>query len=182
MHLTSSDLQNEGVESENERLISCPVCGSFYPIQEIEEHADHCSMWLLDDTSEPSCDSLGVATSSINAENTTTHQLTSQQQKKALMDQVATLAAQLLSTDTKCLTVRRKFIWLDFKSAMESKVQPKSTLKVVFSGDAAVDDGGPRRELFSGELNNGPRMTVADIWYLVFKMLGSILTSVMCQL
>lgn len=120
-------------------------------------------MWLLDDTSEQSCDSPGVATSSINAENATTHQLTSQQQKKALMDQEATLAAQLLSADTKRLTVRQKFIWLDFKSAMESKVQPKSTLKVVFSGEAAVDDGGPRRELFSGELNNSPRMTLADI-------------------
>lgn len=144
MHLTSSDLQNEGVESENERLISCPVCGSFYPIQEIEEHADHCSIWLLDDTSEQSCDSPGVATSSINAENATTHQLTSQQQKKAPTDQVPTLAAQLLSTDTKRLTVRRKFIRLDFKSAMESKVRPKSTLKVVFSGEAAVDDGGPK--------------------------------------
>ena len=40
----------------------------------------------------------------------------------------------------------------------------------------------PRRELFSGELNNSPRMTVADIWYLVFKMLGSIITSFICQL
>lgn len=27
VHLTSSDLQIEGVESENEKLISCPVCG-----------------------------------------------------------------------------------------------------------------------------------------------------------
>lgn len=105
VHLTSSHLQNEGVESENERLISCPVCGSLNPIQEIEEHADHFSMWLLDNTSEQSCDSPGVATSSINAENATTHQLTTQQQKKALMDQIATLAAQLLSTDTKRLTV-----------------------------------------------------------------------------
>ena len=39
---------------------------------------------------------------------------------------------------------------------MESKVQPKSTLKVVFSGEPAVDDGGPRRELFSGEMNSSP--------------------------
>ena len=156
-HLTSVDLQNEEVESENERLISCPICRSFYPIQEIEEHADHCSMWLLDDASEQSCDIPGVATTSSNAENATTHELTSQQQKKALVDQIATLSAQLLSTNTKRLTVRRKFIWLDFKSAMESKVQPKSTLKVVFLGEPAVDDGGPRRELFSGEMNSSPR-------------------------
>lgn len=66
VHLTLSDLQNEGVESENERLISFPVYSSFYPIQEIKEHADHCSMWLLDDTSEQSCDSPGVATSSVH--------------------------------------------------------------------------------------------------------------------
>ncbi|KAJ7381358.1 hypothetical protein OS493_001485 [Desmophyllum pertusum] len=32
---------------------------------------------------------------------------------------------------------------------MENKIQPKSTLKVVFSGESAIDEGGPKRELFS---------------------------------
>lgn len=106
-------------------------------------------MRLLDDATDQSCDIPGVSTtSSCNAENATTHELTSQQQKKALLEQIATLSDQLLSTDTKRLTLRRKFIWQDFKSAMETKIQPKSTLKVVFSGESAVDDGGPRRELF----------------------------------
>lgn len=42
-------------------------------------------------------------------------------------------------------------MWQDFKSAMSTKIQPKSKLKVVFSGEPAVDDGGARRELFSGK-------------------------------
>ena len=36
---------------------------------------------------------------------------------------------------------------------METKIDPKSSLKVVFTGEPAVDDGGPKRELFSGRIH-----------------------------
>ncbi|XP_068739213.1 uncharacterized protein [Montipora capricornis] len=90
-------------------------------------------------------------TLSCNAEPATAQALTGYQQKKVLGEQIAALSVQLLSTDMKRITIRRKFMWQDFKSAMKTKIQPKSTLKVVFSGEPAVDDGGPRRELFSGK-------------------------------
>ena len=50
------------------------------------------------------------------------------------------------------LTVRRKSIWEDFKDELlkRNRITPSSRIKVVFSGEPAVDDGGPRRELFSG--------------------------------
>jgi hypothetical protein len=38
----------------------------------------------------------------------------------------------------------------DFKDARQKKITPKDRVKFVFSGEHAVDDGGPRRELFSG--------------------------------
>ena len=143
-------LQTEEVEQE--RMMSCPVCFSLHPIEQIEEHADNCSMWLLDDSNEQ-CDLPDPPTaSSCNTEPVAVQQLTGHQQKKAIKEQIASLSGQLLSTDMKRLTVRRKFIWQDFKSAMLTRIQPKSTLKVVFSGEPAIDDGGPRRELFSGKI------------------------------
>ncbi|PFX14627.1 hypothetical protein AWC38_SpisGene21201 [Stylophora pistillata] len=76
-------------------------------------------------------------------------EFTGQQHKVALKDEISELSGQLLSRDTKRLTVRRKFILLDFKSAIETKLDPKSSLKVFFTGEPAVDDGGPERQLFS---------------------------------
>ena len=144
-----ASVQNK--EEEQERLMSCPICFSLHPVEQIEEHADNCSMWLLDDTNDQ-CDIPDPSpTLSCNAEPATAQALTGYQQKKVLGEQIAALSAQLLSTDVKRITIRRKFMWQDFKSAMSTKIQPKSTLKVVFSGEPAVDDGGPRRELFSGK-------------------------------
>ena len=50
---TEASVQNK--EKEQERLMSCPVSSSLYPVEQIEEQADNCSMWLLDDTNEQ-CD------------------------------------------------------------------------------------------------------------------------------
>ena len=146
---TAASVQSK--EEEQERLMSCPICFSLHPIEYIKEHADNCLMWLLDDTNDQ-CDIPDPSTTlSCNAEPATVQVLTSYQQKKVLGEQIAALSAHLLSTDVKHITIR-KFMWQDFKSAMSTKTQPKSTLKVVFSGEQAVDDGGSRRELFSGKL------------------------------
>ena len=56
-----------------------------------------------------------------------------------------------LSTELKRVTVRRKFIWEDIKSARKSKIQLLSNLKVVFAGESSIDGGGPKREMFSGK-------------------------------
>ena len=146
---TEASVQNK--EEQQERLMSCPICFSLHPVEQIKEHADNCSMWLLDDTNDQ-CDIPDPSpTLSCNAEPATAQALTGYEQKKVLREQIAALSGQLLSTDVKRITIRRKFLWQDFKSAMSTKIQPKSTLKVVFSGEPAVDDGGPRRELFSGK-------------------------------
>ena len=151
VQVTSSE--SKEVESGNERLISCPICHSLFPLSDIEEHADQCSMWLLDDEEQP-CDIQSDGGTSSDVEKTTTVQeLTGHQHKAALKGKISELSGQLLSRDTKRLTVRRKFIWQDFKAAMETKIDPKSSLKVVFTGEPAVDDGGPKRELFSGRIH-----------------------------
>ena len=110
-------------------------------------------MWLLDDEEQP-CEIYGGTSSDVE-KTSTVQELTGHQHKAALKGKISELSGQLLSRDTKRLTVRRKFIWQDFKAAMETKIDPKSSLKVVFTGEPAVDDGGPKRELFSGRIHIG---------------------------
>lgn len=123
---TEASVQNK--QEEQERLMSCPVCFSLHPVEQIEEHADNCLMWLLDDTNDQ-CDIADPSpTLSCNAEPATAQALTSYQQKKVLGEQIAAMSAQLLSTDVKSITIRRKFMWQDLKSAMSTKIQPEGCL------------------------------------------------------
>ena len=62
VQVTSSEPQE--VESGSERLMSCPICHSLFPLSDIEEHADQCSMWLLDDEEQP-CEIYGGTSSEI---------------------------------------------------------------------------------------------------------------------
>lgn len=71
-------------------------------------------------------------------------------QHKSLLKEQIVKCAKGLSTEVKRVTVRRKFLWEDFKNARKSKIQPVSNLKVVFAGEPSIDDGGPKRKLFSG--------------------------------
>lgn len=48
------------------------------------------------------------------------------------------------------INVRRKTLWDDFLRERKRRVKPEKMLKVVFVGEPAIDDGGPRREFFSG--------------------------------
>ena len=51
------------------------------------------------------------------------------------------------------LTVRRKAIFQDYLETRRDPKRhfnPKGVLKVTFIGEPAIDDGGPRREFFSG--------------------------------
>ena len=51
------------------------------------------------------------------------------------------------------VNLRRTHLWSDFKEAREkNRIKPDQRLKVVFLGVPAIDDGGPRREFFSGKL------------------------------
>ena len=49
------------------------------------------------------------------------------------------------------VTVRRGSIWNDFKRVRERYYRPECMLKVTFSGEPAIDTGGPKREFFAGE-------------------------------
>ena len=126
----------------------CPICFKQFPVQTVEEHAANCSLWLEECDQAPDLCSteeiisdVGVAESDIG-----------QSSHKVVLQEQIRECARSLSAEQKRVTVRRKFIWDDFKAAMKKKIQPLTDLKVVFAGEPSVDDGGPKRELFSGEI------------------------------
>ena len=60
------------------------------------------------------------------------------------------LAEREISGQAK-VNLQRTFVWNDFKGArLRKRVMPKNLVKVIFLREPAIDDGGPRREFFSG--------------------------------
>lgn len=129
-----------------ESVSQCPICFVRFPIQQLEEHADNCSLWLME--SEQSADLFENSVSVV--EELRGPEPDVSQHKRLLKEQIGKCASGL-SSETKRVTVRRKFIWDDFKTARKGKITPLSNLKVVFAGEPSIDDGGPKREFFSGK-------------------------------
>ena len=49
------------------------------------------------------------------------------------------------------LLIRRNFIWDDYMEARERLwIKPENGVRIQFVGEAAIDDGGPTREFYSG--------------------------------
>ena len=56
-----------------------------------------------------------------------------------------------VKADVIRVTVRRKHLWQDYTKARQTNYHPSNLIKITFCGESAIDDGGPRREFFSGE-------------------------------
>ena len=80
------------------------------------------------------------------------------------------------------VSIRRRFVFKDYIAAREKlrqrkRFNPKGQLKLTFIGEPAVDDGGPRREFFSGRvlhsfqdlLKDSKNNTKFNFIYLVIK-------------
>lgn len=131
------------------QTVQCPLCLENYPLEDIQVHANACGMWLLNEDDDElitvECKEDEPHTSGIT-------DMTNQDLKQNLKDEITQLAKACIVNDTpRRITVRRKSIWEDFKNELRHKITPTTRVKVVFAGEPAVDDGGPRRELFSGK-------------------------------
>ena len=67
-----------------------------------------------------------------------------------IKSKIGSLATSFVSVEQVRLSVRRKNIWDDLKKAARKHIGPTNNLKIVFLGEPAIDDGGPKREFFSG--------------------------------
>lgn len=110
--------------------IECPTCFKHFEKEFIDTHADECadSYWSNLDAE-------------IIEEKTETENLT---------HAITALKRYLETTKPVLVTVRRKHIWEDFKRARDRYYSPNQHLKVTFSGEPAIDIGGPKREFFAG--------------------------------
>ena len=134
------------------QTIQCPICLENYPLEDIQGHADACSMWLLNEDDKEVSGDNNVDSEKEESNTIKITDMSKDEVKQNLIDEISQLAkAHLVNETPKRITVRRKAIWEDFKHELHSKITPTTRLKVVFAGEPAVDDGGPRRELFSGK-------------------------------
>lgn len=122
-------------------LRQCPVCMESYPPNEIEEHAANCSSWLVD-SAQPQ-DLIDEDEASEVEDNPPDYS----ELKKDLKNEVQRLSAGWCLGEPVRITIRRKHLWSDFKAARRKLIRSNSNLKVVFVGEPAVDDGGPKREV-----------------------------------
>ena len=137
-------------------MVKCPICFNQYSLEDIERHADSCSMWLIEDDQlpadefEPETESSGCL--SCSEEDNASQVLSKASMKESIKNKIShVVAIEMSHEEPKRLTIRRKFLWQDFTSARLKNIDPKRKIKVIFAGEPAVDDGGPRRELFSGK-------------------------------
>jgi hypothetical protein len=110
-------------------------------------------MWLLNENDEENPDTTVGHNEADKVESTfSIDNMPKQAVKQILIEEITKVVEKHLEKDRrKRVTVRRKVIWDDFKSELQNNnITPTTQIKVIFAGEPAVDDGGPRRELFSG--------------------------------
>lgn len=123
--------------------IEFPTCHQLFPVSEIADHADTCCHIWVGEVAFPDSDPLPCS-----------FELPQEQQRMdgdiPLKDMISSFANSL-SENLLRLNVRRKHMWSDIKGArIKQRVNPGDRLRLVYIGEPAVDDGGPRRKFFSG--------------------------------
>lgn len=163
-HSTSDTSANSGVplaESSTSPVpygIECPTCFGKFPITEIANHADVCAQSLFSDDYEdidvddPFTELPTPLTELPTTSSATVHDNKAESIKLAI-ESLRTRHLQLEDEPVR-ITVRRKCIWEDYRRARKVYYNPSNLLKVTFSTEPAIDDGGPKREFFAGNITN----------------------------
>ncbi len=134
------------------RGIECPTCFKRFPIEQIEEHADVCASHIIefgDDTGP------GDATTSdeCRLERASEIWIDDNEQNDLTHSTLIKMVQKDMEKDPPVrINIRRKTLWEDFIKERNRRVKPEKLVKVVFIGEPAIDDGGPRREFFSGNV------------------------------
>lgn len=132
--------------------VQCPTCFKYFTSGEIAQHADQCVdecvefMAFDDDVAQVIDSDRETPVSSPNPDDCQPSGL-----KQQIKNEIGSLATSYVSADKVRLSVRRKHIWDDLRKATKKRIGPTSNLKIIFLGEPAIDDGGPKREFFSGE-------------------------------
>ena len=158
--------------AEKSVTVTCPTCYEQFPMADIEMHADVCaSQFDPIGTVNPETELKVPGDENLNLlclENPSQSQITSDKNSdndtdnegdnasNSLRGQVKETVAALqtnVDEDVNRLSVRRRYAFQDYLAARRKprrRFNPNGMLKISFIGEPAVDDGGPRREFYSG--------------------------------
>ena len=129
--------------------VQCPTCFKYFTSGEIAQHADECVdnyvpfMAVCDD--EDNAQAIDS-----DSETPLDGDCRHGDLQQRIKSEIGSLATSFVSVEQVRLSVRRKNIWDDLKKAARKRIAPTNNLKIVFLGEPAIDDGGPKREFFSG--------------------------------
>ena len=150
-------------KSTSETKVKCPMCYLDFPTSEIEYHADICSeqfdfVGAVENQVKTIDDDDVLA---VDCETNDVHNVDDPNSSLIWIDKikdVISCANKLVDTEAvNRISIRRRFVFKDYMTAREklklrNRFHPKGQLKFTFIGEPAVDDGGPRREFFSGRV------------------------------
>lgn len=145
-----SKIKDQKQEKRTQRLVECPTCFKSFPLADIGIHADICSdIWIGDAPPEySSTDDEQIEAKVQNSNDKTTEKI---EDIKLVISDLA--SKFLISNEQVRINIRRKNLWADFKEARQKRnLTPNDKIRVVFMGEPAIDDGGPKREFFSGNI------------------------------
>ena len=120
-------------------------------MSEIEQHADMCSAFFVDMEDEEWL--MGVDGTADVSETVEEVQppVTTGPADVSIKGLILKLQQNIQNTSQPTrVNIRRKSTWEDFRQERRKRCKPERMIKVVFLGEPAIDDGGPKRELFSG--------------------------------
>jgi hypothetical protein len=131
----------------------CPTCYKYYSREQIEIHADICAESWIDTIGECAV-VLNLDDEQQDLENqeiSAVDQMDFPERLEAMKGVLETLKANVKNTSVNRIAIRRRFLFTDYMEARLKKYfKPQGLLKVSFTGEPAIDGGGPRREFFTG--------------------------------
>ena len=145
------DLLSSEQSAGNVQEIQCPICFLPFPIQDIAEHADACNSWQPEFCLDESDLLFVEQQESLAIEEPETLPDNNNDKKSLLMNALQPLSNSIALQEKVRINVRRKFLWDDFKQVRANRIKPQDNIKIVFVGVCAIDDGGPKREFFTGK-------------------------------
>ena len=152
----TGDVSTAEIPDTHTSDIMCPICFLPFSVCDIAEHVDVCNNWQPEVTSDN--DERDLTGSDLFGEEFPEQSFaqgdqvlkSSEDIKLSLKNTIKLLSDPIAEQERVRINVRRKYLWVDFKKACEKKIKPHDNIKVVFVGESAIDDGGPRREFFTG--------------------------------
>ena len=162
-NLNQTEASNVLVGPSCSSYIECPICSHPYPSDIVQYHVNLCADQQSRGSTEIRFENLISELTQddhkpfeVSSDESEDEEVKTSQINLTVKDILKELASKVKKEKEKLnrLNVRRKFIWEDFVAARKKKwFKTDGLFKVHFMDEQAVDDGGPRREFFSGNVN-----------------------------